>query len=209
MKAQSESSINTTTWSRSVQLQPSTDGSAKAKTAKEAEAARPGSRRKWPQHRSLQSLGDVLPRSSPQKRAPPKWTTSLDESEFRSKLGQNPPTLARRSSPQIRAPPKASKSFDENEYISKHGHPSHHGKSQRSWPQPPILQSVGEDLPRSSHQKRAPPKPSKSLDENEFRRKLRPNPIPYLQSRIDEVKDNPGTALNGPTIVDTGPQPSQ
>jgi hypothetical protein len=78
MKPQPESSINTINCSRSVQLQPSTDGSAKSKNVK-AENALPGRQQKRPQPQSLQSLGDELPRSFHQKRAPPKSTKSLDE----------------------------------------------------------------------------------------------------------------------------------
>jgi hypothetical protein len=125
MKAQSESSIDTITWSRSFQLQSSMDISAKSKHMKETEDSLRSSQRKSSQPRSLHEL----PPTPPRKREPPKASKSLDENEFKSKLGHNPPTLARRSPPQKRAPPKATKSFDGNELRRKLGHTSYLGKT--------------------------------------------------------------------------------
>jgi hypothetical protein len=62
--------------------------------------------------------------------------------------------------------------------------------------------SFGDDAP-SGPQKRAPPKAARSLDENEFRRKLVMNQIPYLPSEAEEGNDEPGMASNVPR---TGPQ---
>jgi hypothetical protein len=114
----------------------------------------------------------------PQKRTPPKPTKSMDGNEFRRELVQNP------MQPLKRTPPKKSKSMDGNEFRSE----------LRSNPMQP--------------QDRSPPIPTKSLDDNGFRRGLRlnPTPIPYLQSRIDEGNDRPGTDVNDPTVVDTGAQ---
>jgi hypothetical protein len=253
MKAQPVPSVNKVTGSRSVQLQPSMDASAKSKKVKEAEDAPPGSLRKKSRLRASKSFEDDLPRAPPQKRSPPpKATKSLDENEFRSKLGHNRGPYLGKIVEDIDKTSTASEAQAPTPAKAKGASPAALSKFMKAQPEPSVNKVVGsrsvqlqpsmdvsghskkvkeaEDAPPGSlrkksrlrasksfgdnlpsktplsPQKRTPPKPTKSVGGNEFRRKLVQNPIPYLQSQIDEDNDKPGKALNAPTVIEKGPQ---
>jgi hypothetical protein len=135
------------------------------------------------------SMGNNSLNGLPRKRrAPPKSTKSLDGNEFRNQLDHNTPVSANVKGSSIQASSKfmqaQPETFDNTITWS------------RNMQIEPFAANISPDGPS---RRRVPPKPTKSLDRNEFRRQLGHNRgASSINANIDDGSDKRGTGSTTP-----------